>query len=90
MIKNKLSEDELKQKTLEVIDKIRPYINRDGGEIEFVKIDEGFVYVRLTGACVGCDLASVTIYDGLEKLLVEYVPGIIGVIVDNADELTGV
>ncbi len=71
---------ELIAKVEEAINRIRPYINRDGGEIELVEItNDGIVKVKLHGACVGCSLADQTLYEGLEKLLIEYVPGIIGV-----------
>ena len=67
-------------KVEEAIERIRPYINRDGGEIELIDVsNDGIVKVKLHGACVGCSLADQTLYEGLEKLLVEYVPGIIAV-----------
>ncbi|MDA3931602.1 MAG: NifU family protein [Tenericutes bacterium] len=62
-----------------VIELIRPYINRDGGDVEFIKFEDGIVYVRLTGACVGCAAADSTINDLIEDTLLERVPGVIGV-----------
>jgi Fe-S cluster biogenesis protein NfuA len=62
-----------------ILTKIRPYLQRDGGDIEFVKIEEGVVYVRLMGACVGCPSVNLTLKDGIEAILLEEVPGIIGV-----------
>lgn len=72
------------QKTIEkqaraVIDKLRPYINRDGGDIKFVKYEEGIVYVQMLGACVGCAAIDTTLTYGVETILLEEVPGIIGV-----------
>ncbi len=72
------------QKTIEkqaraVIDKLRPYINRDGGDIRFVKYEEGIVYVEMLGACVGCAAIDTTLTYGVETILLEEVPGIIGV-----------
>lgn len=64
----------------EIIEKIKPYIQRDGGDIELVKVEEGIVYVQMKGACVGCSLIDVTLIDGLERLLIEQVPGIIAVV----------
>ncbi len=64
----------------ELIDKIRPYLHRDGGDIEIVSIEEGIVYVKMLGACVGCPLIDVTLKDGIEKMLLENVPGIIAVV----------
>lgn len=63
----------------EVLDLIRPYINRDGGDVEFVKFEDGIVYVRLTGACVGCAAMDSTMNDLIEDTLLERVPGVIGV-----------
>lgn len=63
----------------EVIEMIRPYINRDGGDIEFVKFDDGIVYVRFTGACIGCASFDTTLSEMVEDTLLERVPGVIGV-----------
>ncbi|HPD99899.1 MAG: NifU family protein [Candidatus Izemoplasmatales bacterium] len=63
----------------EVIKLIRPYINRDGGDIEFVKFEDGIVYVKLQGACVGCAGFDSTMSDLIEDTLLERVPGVIGV-----------
>ena len=64
----------------EVLDKIKPYLQRDGGDIELVDIQDGVVYVRLLGACIGCSSLDVTLKDGVEALILEYVPGIIEVL----------
>ena len=56
-----MNETEIKVKTL--INKIRPYLQRDGGDVEYVRMDEGIVYVRLHGACVGCTSADLTLKD---------------------------
>ena len=61
------------------IKKIRPYINSDGGDIEFVRFEDGIVYIRLLGACVGCSSADTTVKGGIETLFLEEVPGVIGV-----------
>lgn len=61
---------------MEVIERIRPYINRDGGDIEYVGYEDGIVYVRLGGACVGCGAIEYTINDGLESMLMEEIEGI--------------
>ncbi|MDD3113128.1 MAG: NifU family protein [Candidatus Izemoplasmatales bacterium] len=63
----------------EVIDLIRPYIRRDGGDIEFIKFEEGIVTVRLSGACVGCGGFESTLREMVEDTLLERVPGVIGV-----------
>ena len=70
---------ETEKRVVDIIDKIRPYINRDGGDIRFVKLEEGIVYVQMLGACVGCSMVDSTLTDGVEAILLEEVPGIIGV-----------
>lgn len=71
---------EMETKVLAILDKIRPYILRDGGDISLIKIETGVVYVKMSGACEGCFALDVTLKQGVEKLLLENVPGIIGVI----------
>ncbi len=62
------------------IDKIRPFLQRDGGDIEFVEYTEdGIVKVRLQGACKGCPGAQMTIKMVVEKILKEQYPEIKGV-----------
>lgn len=64
----------------EVLDAIRPYIQMDGGDLEFVDFtQDNVVQIRLHGACVGCGLADVTMYQGVETALIEEVPGVKGV-----------
>jgi Fe-S cluster biogenesis protein NfuA len=63
----------------EVLDLIRPYINRDGGDIEFVKFEDGIVYVQMKGACIGCAGFEDTLSELVEDTLLERVPGVIGV-----------
>ena len=70
---------ETEKKIIEIINKIRPFLISDGGNIEYVKFEDGIVYVKLLGACVGCTSADLTLRDGIEALLLEEVPGVIGV-----------
>ena len=68
------------EQVIDVINRIRPYLNSDGGDVEFVRFDNGIVYVRLVGACAGCAMQDATLKDGLEALLLEEVPGVIEVV----------
>ena len=61
------------------INKVRPFLQADGGDVEFIKFEEGIVYVKLYGACVGCSSADITLKEGIEALLLEEVPGVIAV-----------
>ncbi len=75
-----LQRDETIAQVEEVLDAIRPYIQNDGGDVEFINLtDDGIVEIRLLGACVGCGLADITVTQGIEQSLLEEVPGIIGV-----------
>lgn len=69
------------------IQKIRPYINRDGGDVEFVDFneEEGEVTVRMLGACVGCHAVDQTVFYGIESLLKEEVAGIKNVKLDTSN-----
>ncbi len=59
------------------LEKIRPSLQRDGGDIELVGVSEdGVVTVRLTGACGGCPMSQMTLRHGVERLLREQVAGI--------------
>ena len=54
---------------MEVLNKIRPYLNQDGGDVEFVKFEDGICYVKLQGACAGCMFADMTIVIPQKKYL---------------------
>ncbi|WP_249029811.1 NifU family protein [Tannockella kyphosi] len=62
-----------------VIDKLRPYLQRDGGDIEFVEFIDGIVYVRMLGACAGCSMLDDTLKDGVEQILMEEIPQVLEV-----------
>ena len=71
----------IKEQVLEVLETIRPNLQADGGDIEFVDIDEnGVVSVRLQGACAGCPMSMLTLSQGVERVLKEHVPGVTRVI----------
>ncbi len=60
----------------QALEKIRPMLQRDGGDIELVEVTDGVVKVRLTGACKGCPMSQMTLKQGVEKLLLKEVPGL--------------
>jgi Fe-S cluster biogenesis protein NfuA len=64
----------------EVLEQIRPNIQMDGGDIQFVKLEEGVVYVRLEGACIGCPSSFYTLKMGVEEALREQLPDIYEVV----------
>lgn len=59
-----------------VLGRIRPALQADGGDVELVDVEGGVVKVRLTGACGGCPMASITLKNGIEALLKEEIPSI--------------
>lgn len=67
----------LKEKVEKVIRKIRPYIQRDGGDIQLVSVSEdGIVKVRLMGACRGCPMAATTLKNSVEANIKKEIPEI--------------
>lgn len=72
-INNKEDKIKLVKQTIE---KIRPYLQRDGGDVEFVSLEDDVVYVKVFGACVGCLSLNETLKDGVMALILDEVPGI--------------
>ncbi|MDR2017528.1 MAG: NifU family protein [Syntrophobacterales bacterium] len=64
----------MKEKVEEAIGKIRPFLQRDGGDIELVDVTEGIVKVRLKGACGTCPMSMMTLKMGVEKTLKQDIP----------------
>ena len=64
----------MKEKVEAALDRIRPALQADGGDVELVEVNEGVVKVRLTGACGGCPMATMTLRNGIERILREEVP----------------
>ena len=64
----------VEERIIEEIERLKPYLQNDGGNIEFVKFEDGIVYVRLTGACAGCSLIDVTLKEGIEEILTSEIP----------------
>ncbi len=60
----------------EVLDKLRPFLLRDGGDVELVDVEDGVVKVRLMGACGSCPSSTITLKAGIERALLEEVPGV--------------
>ena len=67
---------EKEQLVKDCIEKIRPYLQHDGGDVEFVSLENDIVYVRVHGACVGCVSLDLTLKEGVEKLILDEVPEI--------------
>ena len=64
----------MKEQIEEVLKEIRPTLQADGGDVEFVRVDDGVVKVRLKGACEGCPMARMTLKNGIERILKSKIP----------------
>ncbi|HLR60272.1 MAG TPA: NifU family protein [Pseudogracilibacillus sp.] len=60
----------------EVLNKLRPFLLRDGGDVELIDVDDGVVLLRLMGACGNCPSSAITLKAGIERALTTEVPGI--------------
>lgn len=67
------------QQVQDVLDKLRPFLLRDGGDCELVDVEDGIVKLRLLGACGSCPSSTITLKAGIERALLEEVPGIVEV-----------
>ena len=66
----------MKEKVEKALDKIRPALMADGGNVEFVEVIDDVVKVKLTGACGGCPMSQMTLKMGIERLLKKEIPEI--------------
>lgn len=68
------------EKIIETINQLRPYLNSDGGDIEYIKTEDGYVFIKLYGACAQCGFQDYTIQDNIYEALKEVDPTLKGVI----------
>ncbi|WP_342514807.1 NifU family protein [Sporosarcina sp. FSL K6-1522] len=74
-----MAETAMTESVQEVLDKLRPFLLRDGGDCELVDIEDGIVKLRLLGACGTCPSSTITLKAGIERALLEEVPGVVEV-----------
>ncbi len=70
----------IEERILTVLEKLKPYLQSDGGDVEFVKYEDGIVYVRFVGACQNCPMLDQTLKEGIEVALIEEIPEVISVL----------
>ena len=75
-----MNDEKIVKKINEVIDRVRPYLQNDGGDVKFNRYENGVVYVSMVGACSNCMAADVTLEDGIEAALVNEIPEVIKVV----------
>ena len=71
---------ETEKKIKEVLNKIRPYLQNDGGDVIFKRYENGVVYVKLIGACSDCPLIDNTLETGIEEAIINEIPEVIKVV----------
>ena len=74
-----MTEALMEDQVMEVLDKLRPFLLRDGGDCELVDIEDGIVKLRLLGACGSCPSSTITLKAGIERALMEEIPGVVEV-----------
>ena len=78
----------MKDKVEKVLNKLRPYLINDGGDIEYIDYKDGICYLRFLGHCANCSLMMVTLNDGIKDALINEIPEIIDVELVNNEEDT--
>ena len=68
-----MNKENTEKKLKELLEEIRPFLNLDGGDIEYIKYEDGYLYVKMSGACAGCSFLDVTLKDNIEAYLKETV-----------------
>jgi Fe-S cluster biogenesis protein NfuA len=72
-------ENIMKEKVEAALQKVRPMLQADGGDVELVDVQDGIVTVRLKGACGGCPMSQMTLKNGIERILKQEVPEVVSV-----------
>ena len=68
------------EKIIEIINKLKPFLINDGGNIEFVKYEDNIVYIKMMGACANCQMLDVTLKEGIEAAIMSELKNVRGVI----------
>ena len=69
----------IENKIIEIIDKIKPFLAADGGDIEFIKFEDGIAYIKMLGNCSNCEFAGLDISETIETILTSEIPEVIAV-----------
>lgn len=75
-----MSDQQIIRQIEDALDQIRPNIQMDGGDVLFVEYKDNVVYIKMTGACVGCPASVYTLKMGIEEVIKEHVPDILEVV----------
>lgn len=74
------SDKDIENQIKEILETIRPYLNADGGDIEFIKYEDDYLYIKLLGVCGNCSFADDTIQNGIYETIKQQIPKLKGVI----------
>jgi Fe-S cluster biogenesis protein NfuA len=69
-----MKKDDTKEKIIDLLDRMRPFLINDGGDLEFVDYKDNIVYIRLSGACKDCSMIDVTLKEGIEEMITTEIP----------------
>ncbi len=72
--------EEIINKIKDILEELRPFVMSDGGDIEFIKFEEGILYIRMLGACAGCHMIDVTVNQGIKAAIMDEISEVKGVI----------
>ena len=79
-MKKENKKEEQEAKIINIINKLRRFFINDGGYIEFIKYEDGIVYIKMMGACSNCQMLDLTLKEGIESAIQEEVPEVVEVI----------
>ena len=65
---------EVEEKIIDLLDRMRPFLINDGGDLEFVEYKDHKVYIRLTGACKDCNYIDITLKEGIQEMITTEIP----------------
>jgi Fe-S cluster biogenesis protein NfuA len=79
-MKTEIKHEEIVTKVMDALESIRPFLNKDGGDIELIDVKDNIVYVKLQGNCNGCPMSFSTMKLGVENTIKQFTPEIVEVI----------
>ena len=75
-----MENDKIVEEIKKILNKIRPYLNSEGGDLEFIDYKDGIVYIKMLGACSHCAMIDFTLKDGIEAMLINEIPEVKSVV----------
>ena len=66
--------EQIENKIKDLINKLRPFLISEGGNIEFIKYENNIVYIKMMGACANCEMLDLTLKDGIEASIISEIP----------------